>query len=236
MLLQLLRKQPALKAVRVHSGSIKGKAAGQRAELTVAAAGASARQVSAPGQRAFQQHPSAERRTNPAHALLSRTRAVLSFADNNKKGLCALSVVGQTCYSLSLLGCATCVAPLLLLLQMKRSTVVAANGSSVLDNYRTSYGTFIKWGTKRSRWRVPSCVTQQASWLHCVPKTMPMMKLRINSCAACALLWLPHLRGRGVSGSMLLRGGEQPMTHVVLCCAVAAGARLILSLIPLSIG
>jgi prolyl 4-hydroxylase len=33
---------------------------------------------------------------------------------------------------------------LLLLLQMKRSTVVAANGSSVLDDYRTSYGTFIK--------------------------------------------------------------------------------------------
>jgi prolyl 4-hydroxylase len=29
-------------------------------------------------------------------------------------------------------------------LQMKRSTVVASNGSSVLDNYRTSYGTFIK--------------------------------------------------------------------------------------------
>jgi hypothetical protein len=28
--------------------------------------------------------------------------------------------------------------------QMKRSTVVAANGSSVLDDYRTSYGTFIK--------------------------------------------------------------------------------------------
>lgn len=31
------------------------------------------------------------------------------------------------------------------LTQMKRSTVVAHNGSSVLDDYRTSYGTFIKY-------------------------------------------------------------------------------------------
>lgn len=29
-------------------------------------------------------------------------------------------------------------------LQMRRSTVVSANGSSVTDNYRTSYGTFIR--------------------------------------------------------------------------------------------
>mgnify|MGYP001807611458 CR=1 FL=1 len=30
---------------------------------------------------------------------------------------------------------------------MRRSTVVADNGSSVLDDYRTSYGTFInRWG------------------------------------------------------------------------------------------
>jgi hypothetical protein len=35
-------------------------------------------------------------------------------------------------------------ALLLLLLQMRRSTVVGAKGDSVLDDYRTSFGTFIK--------------------------------------------------------------------------------------------
>jgi hypothetical protein len=33
---------------------------------------------------------------------------------------------------------------LLLLLQLKRSTVVGTGGQSVYDDYRTSYGTFIK--------------------------------------------------------------------------------------------
>jgi hypothetical protein len=32
--------------------------------------------------------------------------------------------------------------------QMRRSTVVGANGSSVLDEYRTSFGMFIKWVIK----------------------------------------------------------------------------------------
>ncbi len=30
--------------------------------------------------------------------------------------------------------------------QMKQSTVVGYNGSSVLDTYRTSWGTFLRWG------------------------------------------------------------------------------------------
>ncbi len=41
---------------------------------------------------------------------------------------------------------ATPTCPVCVVVQMKRSSVVGNNGSSDIQEYRTSYGTFVRWG------------------------------------------------------------------------------------------
>jgi prolyl 4-hydroxylase len=64
---------------------------------------------------------------------------------------------------------------------MRRSTVVADNGSSVLDDYRTSYGTFVNRGQSP----IIQAVEDRVAWL--TRKWPPGLRLHCNVDSVCGV-------------------------------------------------
>lgn len=107
-------------------------------------------------------------------------------------GICTPPVAARLAARLHM-GCA------LVRMQLRRSTVVGAGGESVVDNYRTSYGMFIRWGQGEGK-LAPRVAPQPGALAGARGPGMPAGPRAVRSClcrAAAQLLLQTNLRRSG---------------------------------------